>query len=173
MKIRDPALRVFSAFLIIISMLSSCSTTANVSKNGVSTTSTADTCDFVPFTLYYERNPSVPLYLEGIAVTKETMHQIMNNSGWEIQLLQKSLVLPNEIRHDYLEINLDAVLEESCSYTIWGLFRPYSMYAFNNVFLRSGDTLSLYSPNEKDIFLTVEHSDGETRDYLAVLVFIA
>ncbi len=170
---RNPTLRAFSVLLIIVLLFPCCSSnTSNVSKNSVSTVSAEETSDFVAPVVYYERNPSVSLYLEGIAVTKETMRQIIHNSGWEKQILEERLVLPNEIYHDNFEICLDVSLEESSSYTIWGLFRPYSLYAFNNVFLIPGDKMSLYSPNEKDIFLTVKHSNGETRDYLAVLVFI-
>ena len=127
-----------------------------------------------PSMIFYERNPRVSFYLDGLAITSETMGQIMK--GIEMshriqQLIEEDLCTPKEIRHDYYEIYLNKSIEEMQSYTLWMLFRPYSMYAFNNVFLSDGDKLSLYSSND-GLFLLVEHSSGESMNYRGVLVFI-
>ncbi len=130
-----------------------------------------------PFSaLYYERDPGRPVILDGLAVTKETYGQVMGKDlekGIYTYIMKEGLRTPTELRYGYSEIALDEVIDESRSYTVWVLLRPYSMYAFSNVFLKSGDKLMMYYSEGGELYLSVDHGDADTRSYCAVLVFIA
>ena len=124
--------------------------------------------------LYYEVDLGRAVYIDGLAVTKETYGQVMSKGfeeGIETYVMKERLCSPTELRYGCFEIELDEVLDETRSYTVWVQLRSASMYVFSNVFLRSGDKLMITSPNER-MYLVVDHGDADTRRYCSKLVWI-